>query len=173
MTPPPCLMKHVCCYMFLVIKWFNESQKYWNNDSHSILHTNNLHLCACVLSHVWLSSTPWTVAHQTPLSMWFSRQEHWSGLLCPPPGDLPDPGIEPASLKSPALAGRIFITGATWEAQGSLYSRLKTFELCWIMWLLESLTWGGNWACLKPLLACRGALLGLHNVFVLLIFIYF
>ena len=39
-----------------------------------------------------LFATPWTVAHQAPLSMGFSRQEYWSGLLCPPPGDLPDPG---------------------------------------------------------------------------------
>ena len=45
----------------------------------------------------------WVVAHQTPLSMGFSRQEHWSGLLCPPPGGLPDPGIEPLSPASPAL----------------------------------------------------------------------
>ena len=43
------------------------------------------------------SATPWTVACQAPLSMGFSRQEYWSGLSCPSPGDLPDPGIEPAS----------------------------------------------------------------------------
>ena len=45
----------------------------------------------------------WTVAHQAPLSMGFSRQEYWSSLLCPPPGDLPNPGIKPLSLASPAL----------------------------------------------------------------------
>ena len=45
------------------------------------------------------------------------RQEHWSGLPCPPPGDLPDPGIKPTSLVSPALAGGFFTTSATWEAQ--------------------------------------------------------
>ena len=49
--------------------------------------------------------------------MRFSRQEFWSGLPCPPPGDLPSPGIEPVSLKSPALAGRFFMTSAAWEAQ--------------------------------------------------------
>ena len=49
--------------------------------------------------------TPWTVAHQTPLSMGLSRQEYWSGWPCPPPGDLTDPGIKLASLMSPALAG--------------------------------------------------------------------
>ena len=61
--------------------------------------------CAYVLScfsRVQLCVTLWTIAHQVPLSMGFSRQEYWSGLLCPPPGDLPSPGTEPASLISPA-----------------------------------------------------------------------
>ena len=58
----------------------------------------------------------WTVAHQTPLSMGFSRQEYSTGLPCPPPGDLPDPGIKLVSLMSPALAGGFFITSATWQA---------------------------------------------------------
>ena len=48
----------------------------------------------------------WSAAPQAPLSVGFSRQEYWSGLLCRPPGDLPDPGIEPASLTCPTLAGR-------------------------------------------------------------------
>ena len=52
-------------------------------------------------------TTLWTVACQPPLSMGFPRQEHWSGLLFPPPGDLPDAGMEP---KSPALAGGVFTT---------------------------------------------------------------
>ena len=60
--------------------------------------------------------TPPCVARQAPLSMGFSRQECWSGLPCSPPGDLPDPGIEPKSLLSPALAGRFFTTSAAWEA---------------------------------------------------------
>ena len=50
-------------------------------------------------------ATPWTVAHQAPLSMEFPRQEYWSGLPFPIPGDFPEPGIEPASPVSPALAG--------------------------------------------------------------------
>ena len=54
--------------------------------------------------------TPWTVAHQAPLSMGFSRQEYWSGSPFPSPGDLPDPGIQPTSPVSPALAGRFFTT---------------------------------------------------------------
>ena len=67
-------------------------------------------------SHVRLFATLWTVAHQAPLSMRFSRQEYWNGLPCPFPGDLPDPGIKPTSRMSPALAGRFFTTSATWEA---------------------------------------------------------
>ena len=55
------------------------------------------------LSHVQLFATPWTVACQAPLSMGFSRQEYWNGLPVPSPGDLPNPGIELASLASPAL----------------------------------------------------------------------
>ena len=55
-------------------------------------------------------------SHQAPLSMGFSRQEYWGGLSCLPPGDLPDPGIEPLPLMSPALAGGFFTTSATWEA---------------------------------------------------------
>ena len=68
-------------------------------------------VCVCVhtctkslLSHPTLS-IPWTVASWAPLSMGFSRQEYWSGLPFPSPGDLLDPGIKPASLKSAALAG--------------------------------------------------------------------
>ena len=67
---------------------------------------------ACVLSH--FSCVPlcnlWTVAHQAPLSMRFSRHEYWSGLPFPPPGDLPNPGIEPMCPVSPALAGGFFTT---------------------------------------------------------------
>ena len=59
---------------------------------------------------------PMDCTSQSPLSMRFSRQEYWSGLPCPPPGDLPDLGIEPACLMSPALTGMFFTTGATWEA---------------------------------------------------------
>ena len=76
------------------------------------------------------SETPWTVAHQAPLSMGLSRQEYWSGLPCPPPGDLPDPGIEPASLMSPALGGGFFTTSTTWETlfYSSPMSPLRNLE---------------------------------------------
>ena len=68
------------------------------------------------LSNVWLFEAPWTVAHQAPLSMEFPRQEYWSGMPFPTPGDLADPGIKPVSLRSPELAGGCFTTSATWEA---------------------------------------------------------
>ena len=59
--------------------------------------------------------TPWTIDHQSPLSMGFSRK-YWGGLPCPPPGYLPNPGIKPTFLMSPALAGEFFSTSSTWEA---------------------------------------------------------
>ena len=73
-------------------------------------------MCVCMLSPfggVQLFATLWIIAHQAPLSMWFSRQEYWSGLPCPLPDDLPDPGMEPLFLLSPALAGEFFTTSAT------------------------------------------------------------
>ena len=71
-----------------------------------------MHAACLVVSN---SATPWIIAHQAPLSFGFSRQEHWSGLPFPAPGDLPDPEIKPTSLVSPALAGKFF-TIAYWEA---------------------------------------------------------
>ena len=71
------------------------------------------YVIACMLSHfscVQFFVTLQIIAHEALLSIRFSRQENQSWLPCPPPGDLPDPGIEPASLKSPALAGRFFTT---------------------------------------------------------------
>ena len=70
----------------------------------------------CSLSYVQLFATPQTVARQSPVSMGFPRQDYWSGLPFPTPGDLPNPWIEPMSPMSPALAGRFFTTSAIWEA---------------------------------------------------------
>ena len=64
------------------------------------------YVCAQSLSRVRLFATLWTVALQPSLFIGFSRQEYWSGLQCPSPGDLPNPGTEPASPPYPALAGR-------------------------------------------------------------------
>ena len=66
-----------------------------------------------MLSCVQLFVNPWTVGCQAPLSMEFSRQDDWSGLPFPTPGDLTDPGIKPRSSVPPAVAGRFFITAAT------------------------------------------------------------
>ena len=77
-----------------------------------------------LLSHVRLFATPWTVAYQAPLSMGLSRQEYCSGLPFPSAGDLPDPGMEPEYLKSPALAARLFTT--KYQVNSVLY-----FTLLW------------------------------------------
>ena len=74
---------------------------YTHTHTHTRTHTDAV--LTCVLNHVQLFVTPWTLAHQAPLSMGFSRQEYWSWLPFPLPGDLPDPGTE-LSLASPALA---------------------------------------------------------------------
>ena len=70
-------------------------------------------MCVCRL-RLCLTATPRTVAHQAPLSMGFSRQEHWSRLPFPPTGDLPNPGMELTSLMSPVLVGEFFTTSTTW-----------------------------------------------------------
>ena len=79
-----------------------------------------LRACACCVlsrfSSVWLCAILWTVAHQTPLSVGFSRQKYWSELPFPPPQDLPNTTTAPMSLTSPALTGVFFTTSAPWEA---------------------------------------------------------
>ena len=78
-----------------------------------------------------LFATLWTMAPQAPLSMEFSRQEHWSGFQWPSLGDLPDPGIE---LESLTLAGGFFTTSAIWEALklriGEMYTCKNIYEIC-------------------------------------------
>ena len=78
----------------------------------------SIFLCICMhaqmLSCVWLFVTPWTVAHQSSLSMGSSWKDYWSGLPFPPLGDFHNPGMKPVSAVSPELAGRFF-TWATWE----------------------------------------------------------
>ena len=79
------------------------------------------------LSHVRFFVTPGTVAYQAPLSMGFSRQEYCK-LPFPSQGDLPDPGIEPMSLASPALVSGFFTTGTTWEAQHRLEEGVNHYK---------------------------------------------
>ena len=83
-------------------------------------------------SHVRLFATPGTVVHQAPLSMGLSWQEYWNRLPFPSPGDLPDPGIEPRFLTSPALAGGFFTTSTTWGikiTQGAVCSMILVRQL--------------------------------------------
>ena len=90
-----------------------------------------------MLSHVRLFATPWTIARQAPPSMGFSRQEYWSGLLRPPPGDLSDTGIEPTSPMCPILADGSFITEPLGKPTlrgdnpGELISKNKVWEGSW------------------------------------------
>ena len=72
------------------------------------------------------------VARQAPLSMGFSRQEYWSGLLRPHPGDLPDPGIETSSLMSP-LAGGFFTTNTIWEGPSAVNNLPKTADIFFLL----------------------------------------
>ena len=105
--------------------WANgQTNQTTNENEHPGLRTY-----VCLLSHlscVRLFATLWTVAIQVPLSMGFSRQEYWSGLPCPSPGALPNPGIEPVSLTSPASARGFFATNATWEID----VKVKVTQLC-------------------------------------------
>ena len=96
---------------------------------------NIVHVCFLSwFGFVQLFAILWISDHQAPQSMGFSRQEYWSGLPFPPPRDLPDPGIESASLTFAALAGRFFTTSATWEVLnisgisfGVMQNEFKTF----------------------------------------------
>ena len=102
----------------------------------------------CLIECAWsvtsvVSDSLWPhglyVAHQALLSMGFSRQGYWSGLACPPPGSLPDLGIQPMSFMSPALAGGFFTTSATWEAPwyDNVFSYLVYYYNEW-HWLVSN-----------------------------------
>ena len=90
--------------------------------------------CVCaMLSHVRLFGTSWRVAYQAPLSLGFPRQEYWSGLSFSSPGDLPNPGTEPLSPKSPALASRLFTIKPPRKPRYKSGNINKMFQLrqCW------------------------------------------
>ena len=82
--------------------WFRIGKGVWQGCSYNSLFYLYEECVLSSFSCVQLLVTPWTVAHQAPPSMGFSRQEYWSGVPCPSPGDLPDPGIEPGSPAAPA-----------------------------------------------------------------------
>ena len=136
------LFLYLCIFLWTVVNYF-------------ILWTK-IHCCCCCcyscrFSRVWLYVTPGTVAHQAPLSLRFSRQEYWNRLPCPPPGDLPNPGIKPTSLMSLALAGGFFTTSAAWEAPNPLLSlfiltlKLLLWEPLWLFihffWCFSVILW--------------------------------
>ena len=75
-------------------------------------------------------ATLWTIACQSPLSMGFSREEYWSGLPFPSPGDLPNPGTESTSLISPAPIGGFFTPSTTWKPDGSKRDTIKASKIC-------------------------------------------
>ena len=117
---------------------------FWEDTSPQLLNTCNeilftlLHyltrcMYVCVLGHfghLQLLVILWTVACQAPLSVGFSSQEYQSALPGHPPGNLPNPGIEPESLRSPALVGRFFTTNTTWGAHLTRYALLKIQLSC-------------------------------------------
>ena len=95
------------------------------------------HGISCFCS-VWFFSTPWTVARQTPLSMGFSRQEYWSGLPRHPPGDHPDPGIEPASLMSLHWQAGSLSPAPPGKPTSESVSHPVMSNSLWPMWLCSS-----------------------------------
>ena len=101
-----------------------------NSDFFIFAHIFPSPAIACLpscISCIRLCVTLWTVAHKAPLSMGYSKQKYWSELPCPPPGNLLDPGIKPASLRSSALAGRFLTTRATWKAPSSHWEVVDFF----------------------------------------------
>ena len=97
-------------------------------------------LCAKLLQSCPTLCNPWTVACQAPPSIGFSRQEYWSGLPCPPPWDLPEPGIKPMFLMSPALAGGFFTSTTARFQLKSIVNVLAQSALTKIKWKIQAKT---------------------------------
>ena len=113
-NPGPCQLLHIfgaspdsSCHFL----------KNFENFSLSAGQNLNYFMCGFVAKSCPTLCDPWTVDLQAPLSMGLSRQEYWSRLPFPHSGDIPNPGIKPEFLMSPALAGRFFTTSITWEAK--------------------------------------------------------
>ena len=94
---------HICVHIYIHTHTYTPMYMY-----------THIYCCGCLVTKSCPTLvTPWFIAHQAPLPMGFPRQEYWSGLPFPSPGDLPSPGIEPAS---PALTGGFSTNSTTWEA---------------------------------------------------------
>ena len=117
--------------MDLWTQW--EKERVGQTEKLALAYLQCLH--ECVLGSVRLFATQWTVAFQASLSMGFSRQEYWSGLLFPPLEGLPNPGIEPLSLMPPELVGKCFSTSATCGKGRPLhFTFTKHFHIYYLMW---------------------------------------
>ena len=103
--------------MMVVQELCNHANLYLDPGAHSFYSKVHARVLSC-FSRVQLYMTLWTTACQAPLPVGLSRQKYWSGLPCPSPEDLPDPGIKPASLTSPIFERGSFTNSTTWEAQG-------------------------------------------------------
>ena len=123
------------------------------------------HTCACChFSRVWLLVTLWTATCQAPLSMGFSRQEYWSGLPCPFPGNISSLGIKPTSLISPSMTGEFFTTSTTWETPictyiytniNILFQILSPYRLLWkTEYSSLCYTVGAWWLCILYIVVC-------------------
>ena len=111
----------------------------YDTKAHTFHHCYTVsHWCVCVLSGVRLSLTPWTVAHQVPLSMGFFRQEYWRWLPFSTPEDLLNPWIKPTSHMSPVLAGRFFTTSPPGKLRWYLCTH--SISYCLFMQCFFSLT---------------------------------
>ena len=155
-------------YKELLQQWDQKKKKtQLKNGQESYISTK------CSLNHIWLFATSWTKAHQTPLSMGFSRQEYWSWLPVPSPGDLPNPGIKP---KSPALVDGLFTT----ELPGKptyMYVYIYIYILYLLLIIVLEIYEHFNITLLIYLMSCNGIRKGsfifwlnfVHNILKILI----
>ena len=111
--------------LFPIWRWWNrrtcDHLLLRDHENHNYWTTMDRRMLKMFVSHIWLFVTPWTVAHQAPLFLEFSRKEYWSGLLFPSPGDLPDLGIKPMS---PA-----------WQANSLPLSQQESLHMCKYVYL--------------------------------------
>ena len=124
------------CY----IKWQRDMTPHLSSHgiAHLLVEKRNITIMCCVelLSHVWIFVTPWTVAHQASLSLGIHRQEYWSGLPCPSPGDLLNPGIKP---RCPSLQAEPLLSEAQGKPKNIEVGNLSVLQG---IFLTQELNWG-------------------------------